>query len=257
MLKNKRVFTDEEKTELWERYNAGDRSVVSELCEAYLPLVETIAYRNKSRLPDCVEVDDLISDGFFGLMDAIEKFDDSAGAKFETYAASRIRGRIYDSLREYDPISRHFRGKFKDVMTITDALAEAQQRQPTDAEIASELKWEIDEVRRIKNFYLSSFTVNIDEYMADSTHESFSLADLIEDYAASNPEYLLAEEDVISILISGLETLTEQESLVLFWKQQEGLTHKEIGERLGIKVPRVSRVYSSAINKLRAGFDNQ
>ena len=71
MLRNKKIYTDEQKEVLWERYNSGDKSVYQDLCEAYLPLVEIIASNNKSRLPDQVEVDDLISDGFFGLADAI------------------------------------------------------------------------------------------------------------------------------------------------------------------------------------------
>ena len=256
MLKSKNKYSDEQKIELWSRYEAGDQTAFTELCDAYLGLVETIAYNNKSRLRESVEVDDLISDGFFGLADAIEKYDDTVGAKFETYAASRIRGAIMDALRDYDPISRHYRGKFKKVTAVTDALSESYQRVPTDAEVAKELDWDLAEVQRIRSFYLSSFTVNIDEYMTDSTHEAFSLADVMADDTIGDNEYALQEEDMTTILIDGLNSLNEQESLVLYWKHEENLNFREIGDRLGIKVPRVSRIYSGAMAKLRSRFDN-
>lgn len=257
MLKNKRKFSDTEKTELWATYNSGDTSVFAQLCEAYLPLVEIIANNNRSRLPDSIEVSDLINDGFFGLADAVEKYDASVGAKFDTYAASRIRGAIMDALRDYDPISRHYRGKFKKVTSMTDALAETYQRQPTDVEVAKELGWELEEVQRIRSYYLSSFTVNIDDYMSDSTHESFSLAEVMADESIGDQGYGLQEEEITEILVDGLNALSDQESLVLYWKHEENLNFREIGDRLGIKVPRVSRIYSAAMAKLRAGFDEQ
>lgn len=255
MLRNKKQFTPEDKQALWDRYNDGDRSVFNELCEAYLPLVEMIANANKSRLPDCVEVDDLVSDGFFGLMDAVEKFDPSAGAKFDTYAASRIRGAILDALRDYDPVSRHFRGKFKKVTTMTDALSEAYQRVPTDSEVAKELGWDVAEVHRMRNYYVNSFTVNIDEYMVSSTHESFSLSEVMADETLGDEDFTLSEKQIAETLIEGLKSLSDQESLVLYWRHEENLNFREIGERLGIKVPRVSRIYSGAMKKLRGEFD--
>ena len=257
MLRNKKIYTDEQKEVLWERYNSGNKSVYQDLCEAYLPLVEIIASNNKSRLPDQVEVDDLISDGFFGLADAIEKYDSSVGAKFDTYATSRIRGAIYDRLRDYDPISRHYRGKFKQVTAVTDALSEIHQRVPTDSEVAKELRWDIAEVQKIRSYYVSSFTVNIDEYITDGTHESFSLADVLADDTIGDADFQLQEQEITDRLIEGLESLSDQESLVVFWKHEEGLNFREIGERLSIKVPRVSRIYSGAMKKLRQEFDNQ
>jgi RNA polymerase sigma factor (sigma-70 family) len=100
LLKNKKILSDDQKKALWERYRKGDdEKVFSEMLEAYVPLVEIVAHRQKGSMPDTVEIGDLISEGMFGLAKAIEKFDDSDGNKFETYATFRIRGAIFDALR--------------------------------------------------------------------------------------------------------------------------------------------------------------
>lgn len=251
MLKNKRIYSDNEKNLLWEKYFSGDDSVYIELCEAYLPLVEAIAVRHKSMLPNSIEVDDLISDGFFGLADAITKFDNSQNNKFETYATSRIRGAIMDRLRDYDPVSRYYRAKFKKLGGIIDHLSELYQREPTYDELAVELGWDIDEVKKIKLLYAGSFTVNIDEYLTDNTHESFSLADILGDGTIGDAAFGMQEQELSSKLLTALESLTPQESVVIYWKHYENMTFVSIAEILEVRVPRVSRIYAAAMGKLR------
>jgi len=254
MLRNKKVYTDAQKQALWDRYSAGDQTSFTDLCEAYLSLVEIIAVRHKSVLPESIEIDDLINDGFFGLADAVTKFDPSQGNKFETYASSRIRGEIMDRLRDYDPVSRYYRGKFKQLAAVTDILSESLQRDPTDEEIAVELEWETTEVQKIRGLYLSSFSINIDDHIKDSTHEVFSLAEMLQDSTIGESGYAMLEEGIRDRLIESLSSLSEQESYVIYWKHYENLSFIEIGERLGLKVPRVSRIYAGAMKKLQAEF---
>jgi len=254
LLTGKKLYSQEEKDSLWEKYRSGDESVFTDLCEAYVPLVESIAYGNKLSLPPSVEIGDLISEGFLGLADAVIRFSPGMGAKFDTYAASRIRGAILDGLRDADPISRHFRGKFKTLSAVTDSLSEFLCRQPTDWELADELGWPLDEVRRIKGFYANSFTVCIDDFTASSEHETFTLAEVMPDHSLVSPGFALEEAEIMERLIEGMNSLTELESIVLFWRHEQNLSYGEIGERLGVKVPRVSRIYASAMSRLRAFF---
>lgn len=251
MLRNKRNFSVEEKAKLWERYDAGDKSAFTELTEAYLSLIEIIAVKMKSNLPDGVEIDDLISDGYFGLADAVEKYDASKGYKFETYATFRIKGAITDKLREYDPVSRHYRQKFKQLNAAVEILADRLQRSPTTEELSEELDWDIDEVEFIKAFYHNSFTVNIDEQMTDSTHETFSLAELIPDVTIGDNEFFLQEQEISVALVEAMALLTEVESIIIYWKHFDGVTLNEIAERISLKPSRVSRIYSNGIEKIR------
>ena len=251
MLKNKRIYTDDQKKNLWDKYNSGDQSVFTDLCEAYIPLVEYIANANKKRLPDSVEVGDLISEGFIGLADAVSKFDPKAGAKFDTYATSRIRGRIMDALRDCDPISRHYRGKFKQLNTVIDNLFEILQREPTVQEIADEIGWSEKEILKIQDYYVTSFVVNIDEVIQTSTNEFFSLAEVIADKTISeDPGHEIEKDIILKKIIDGMHILSELEGIVVYWRHYDNLNLDEIADRLELKAPRVSLIYSSAIEKL-------
>ena len=107
------VAAQDEITEVWVEFKKDitNRPLRNRLVERYLPLVKYNGERIWARLPDGVELDDLISAGVFGLMDAIKAFDMSRGVKFETYCVPRIRGAMLDELRSMDWVPRLVRSK--------------------------------------------------------------------------------------------------------------------------------------------------
>ena len=131
----------EEIAEVWQQYkkDPSQRDLRNRLVETYLPLVKYNGERIWSRLPDGVELDDLISAGVFGLMDAIKAFDLSRGVKFETYCVPRIRGAMLDELRSMDWVPRLVRSKASKLNEGVKKLEARLGRHPTEIELAS--KW--------------------------------------------------------------------------------------------------------------------
>src|SRR5690554_358504 len=126
--------------QLWTAYKKNnDQDARNQLLDAYIPLVKYVAGRMAMNLPSSVETGDLESFGFFGLLDALDKFDETRQIKFETYAATRIRGAILDGLRSMDWVPRSVRSKIrmleKQVYELTNELG----RSPSDSEVAAAL----------------------------------------------------------------------------------------------------------------------
>src|SRR5438045_7378445 len=119
------------------------------LMENYLHLVRYNAERIHAKLPDEVELDDLMSAGIFGLMDAIAAFDLERGVKFETYCAPRIRGAILDELRSMDWVPRLVRSRAHKLDGATKQLEVELGRSPTNEEVARRLKIPMAEVDKI------------------------------------------------------------------------------------------------------------
>src|SRR5664279_213986 len=131
--------------------DSEDRRAARELLiTRYAPLVTQVATRMIGRLPDTVELADLVSYGMFGLIDAIEKFELDRGFKFETYASTRVRGAIIDELRAADWVPRSVRAKARAVETVTRSLEQHLLRKVTDEDVARELGWSTAEVRTVR-----------------------------------------------------------------------------------------------------------
>ncbi len=132
----------EDVSQVWHQYKADldNKQLRNRLVERYLPLVKYHAERVRSRLPEGVELDDLISAGIFGLMDAIDAFDLSRGVKFETYCVPRIRGAMLDELRSMDWVPRLVRSKASKLGEATKTLEAKLGRHPTEQELAAHLE---------------------------------------------------------------------------------------------------------------------
>lgn len=253
ILKNKKKYSEEEKQVLWSKYKEDETNVevFNELLEAYLPLVEVIASKSKSNLPSQIEIGDLINDGFFGLVDAVKRFDQSKGWKFETYASNRIRGEINDRLRDYDWVSRYSRLKFKQVAQTEQFLIEELQREPTMQDIADRLGWDVEAVSKVQASYNNSYSINLDEYISDSTHESFSLREMIPDPSAGQAGFDLDVDDLTKIIEQNMFSLPEHESIVVFLNIYEGMTFEEIADVIEVKPSKVEKIFITAIKRLR------
>src|ERR1700681_4668321 len=144
------THVDVDVQQLWRDYRSEPTvELRNQLVEMYLPLVKYNAERIWSRLPDGVDLDDLISAGVFGLMDAIEAFDLERGVKFETYCVPRIRGAMLDELRTMDWVPRLVRSKASKMEEVRKALEAALGRPPREDEIAEKLGLPLEEVHKM------------------------------------------------------------------------------------------------------------
>ena len=253
MLKKRKKWTEAEQAVLWEQYRSGDISVRTELYESYVPLVEIIATKIISKLPDSIEFGDLVSDGFIGLVDAVEKFDHSKGFKFETYASSRIWGEITDQLRSFDWVSRHSRLKFKRYNETIDILSERLQRTPTTTDIADELNWDMDEVYKIQSLMDTSFLTSLQLSSFDE-YEDGSYQDSVADATIGESGFSFELENISDQLALGLSKLSEQESVIVYLNHYENMSFADIAKSLTLGASRVSQIYNDALRKLREEF---
>src|SRR5512134_1884048 len=142
----------EEIEQVWKRYKADptNKELRNLLVENYLPLVKYNGERIWARLPEGVELDDLVSAGIFGLMDAIDAFDMTRGVKFETYCVPRIRGAMLDELRTMDWVPRLVRSKASKLNEATKTLEARLGRHPTSAELAVQMEMPVEELEKMQ-----------------------------------------------------------------------------------------------------------
>src|ERR671933_82659 len=144
------MHVDVDIAQVWRDYRASPSiELRNQLVENYLPLVKYNAERIWSRLPDGVELDDLISAGVFGLMDAIDAFDMTRGVKFETYCVPRIRGAMLDELRTMDWVPRLVRSKASKLNEATKQLEARLGRHPTEGELATHMQLSVDDLEKM------------------------------------------------------------------------------------------------------------
>ena len=222
----------------------------------YAPLVKYIAQKIASRLPSNIELDDLISCGVIGLMDAIEKFDPTRDNKFKTYAEFRIRGAILDELRAQDWVPRSIREKAK-LVERTYARLEANLGRPaTDEEMCKELKCSKDEFYDLLNKAKSISLLNIDDSASFNRGDKKLMAGILENSKSSNPYVAVSFKDIREKLKEGIKGLPEKQRLVLSLYYYEDLNLKEIGQVLDVTESRVSQLHTQAILRLRSKLKN-
>ncbi len=218
--------------------------------EQYLPLVKRIAYHLKGRLPDSVFVEDLIQSGIIGLMEAMQKFDDSQGASFETYAGIRIRGAMLDEIRKGDWTPRSVHRKSREVSDAINRLESKLGREAKDDEIAKEMGISIDEYHKVLKDTNGAQLLSIDEPDHDELSEDRMVGSFM------TPLAELAESGFQQALVEQIAQLPEKEKLVMALYYDEELNLKEIGEVLDVSESRVSQIHSQAVKRLRARLDS-
>lgn len=220
------------------------------LMENYLHLVRYNAERIHNKLPDEVELDDLMSAGIFGLMDAIEAFDLERGVKFETYCAPRIRGAILDELRSMDWVPRLVRSRAHKLDGATKELEVALGRAPTNDELANRLGVSMPEFEKMAKDASAVGVVSLSRkwYETDSNKDVREI-DVLEDKRGSDPVREIQRKDLKELMTKGL---TRAERLIIILYYFEEMTMKEIGATLDLSESRVSQMHSSILARLRA-----
>jgi RNA polymerase sigma factor for flagellar operon FliA len=218
----------------------------------YLPLVKYLAHRISIKLPNHVELDDLINSGVIGLIDAIEKFDVHRGIKFKTYAEFRIRGAIYDGLRSLDWVPRSVRKQKKEVEDCCQVLQQQLGRAATDEEISHKLGIGIEEFYKIldnlKGVTLGKF---VELNALDYQDEDDSAIAFIPDTSADDPYYVFQKAELTKILADAIRKLPEKEKYVVSLYYFDELTMREIGQVLSITESRVSQLHTKSMLHLR------
>jgi RNA polymerase sigma factor for flagellar operon FliA len=237
--------------EVWQEFKKDQTSkeLRNLLIEKYLPLVRYNAERVWSKLPDGVDLNDLISAGVFGLMDAIEAFDLSRGVKFETYCVPRIRGAMLDELRTMDWVPRLVRSKASKVEAARKQAEAELGRPPTDGEIAKKMQIPTEEFERLKAEASAVNLVSLNKkwYETDS-YKDVREIDILEDNKGIDPTNGIQKRDLMKLVTKG-HNRTERLIIILYYYEE--LTMKEIGNTLGLSESRVSQMHSSIVARLK------
>ena len=242
--------------EVWKLYKKNaTEELRNRLMENYLPLVRYNAERVHSKLPDEVDVEDLMSAGIFGLMDAIDAFDMSRGVKFETYCAPRIRGAILDELRSMDWVPRLVRSRSSQVDQARKHLEMKLGRTPTEDEIAKKMRLSRDEYGKIRKDAGAVGVVSLSRqrFETDSNKDVREI-DVLEDPRQTNPLTNAQKQDLKDLITKGLSR-AERLIVVLYYYEQ--MTMKEIGVTLDLSESRVSQMHSSILARLKAQLQHR
>lgn len=242
-----RLYIDQ----IWEQFHKTfDNYYRNLLIEHYRVLVKYVAERLHSKLPDKVQLDDLISTGIFGLIDSINDFNPNLGVKFETYCVPRIKGSILDELRRMDWVPRLVRARAHQLAKTTYSLETLLDREPTDGEIAEELNMEMDKFNRLKRDANITTLISLDDEPNNNENEIYPYGvDAIRNRKIEDPFIEAQKRNLKNLLTKGL---TRAERLIIVLYYYEEMTMEEIGRVLDLTGSRVSQLHKSIIARIKA-----
>lgn len=249
------IKLDSEEQIYWNKWTTTrDPQAADVLVRKYMPLISYHVQRISVSLPKTVSKDDLRSLAFYGLYDALEKFDTSRDLKFDTYASFRIRGAILDGLRKEDWLPRGAREKTKKIDATIEKLEQKLMRNVTASDVAGELGMTEDEVHSIVCEGFFANVLSIDEHLSNQDNHESSIPQLKDEKTITPEEYVLKQE-LFKQLEKGISRLNEKEQLVLSLFYKDELTLTEIGQVMELSTSRISQIHSKAIYKLKVNLD--
>ena len=244
--------------ELWQRYRkTKDPSIRETFIKQYAPLVKYVAGKVAMGMPQNVEFDDLVGYGVFGLMDAIDKYDPEKNVKFKTYAVTRIRGAIFDELRQIDWVPRSVRQKTREIEAVISSLEAQLGRTASDNEVAAALG--INESEYLKTIQKISGTSILslnDVWFSGDESDKISIGDSIESPSSLNPDVIVEKDEIRRVIVEAINDLPDKEKKILVLYYYEDLTLKDIGRVLEVTESRVSQLHTKAILRLRSKLTN-
>jgi RNA polymerase sigma factor FliA len=231
-------------------YTRLDKDSREKVIDEFLPVIKHLAYKVARGFENENLIDDLISAGIIGLLEVMEKYDSSRGAKLNTFAYLRIRGAMIDELRSRDWFPRSARAKAKRIQEVTRKLEHEMGRYPNEEEIAEELGIDLDEYLSMLRSCGNLSVVSIED-VSESVGES---RDRVIGYVLDddeNPEKYAEFYELERILAAELQKLPEKQRIVLTLYYHEDMNMKEIAKTLGVTEARVCQIHAQAIINLR------
>ncbi|MBW1739619.1 MAG: FliA/WhiG family RNA polymerase sigma factor [Deltaproteobacteria bacterium] len=235
-----------------ERPRTMDEAERGALIAKYAPLVKFLASRMAIRLPPSVSIDDLISAGIMGLLDAIEKFDARKEVQFKTYAEFRIKGAILDELRSMDWIPRSVRKKVHEVERAIMAVERKLGRPADDSEIAAQMGIDLGTYYEMLDKARGVELLSLDKCIGshkDNSESKKSYESLIR--GDHDPGDFVMGRELKQVIANGIKALSKKEQMVVSLYYYNELTLREIGEVMGLTESRISQLHTQAIIKLR------
>ena len=218
----------------------------------HLPIVRFLARRIHERLPQHVDIEDLVSAGVVGLMDAFAKFDPAKKVQFRSYAQFRIRGAILDSLRTLDWSPRELRRKGRAVEEAIRVVSARLGHAPGEVEVAAEMGLGLEEYQQLlgdlKGLEIGTLHMERNE---DSGEEELAY---VPGHPEEDPLFRCLRGELVERLADGIAHLPDRERLVMTLYYYEEMTMREIGLALGVVESRVSQVHASAVVHLRVAL---
>jgi RNA polymerase sigma factor for flagellar operon FliA len=216
----------------------------------YMPLVRRVVQRLAARKPPHIELDDLVSWGVVGLLDALGKYDATKEALFSTYAQFRIRGAILDHLRSLDWVPRSVRQKAAMIERVSHELEGRQGRPPAEDEVARELGLSLESYQELLTKVGEMSLFSLEDLGFGTGEERLSLERGVpEDHA--DPLGSMLGRERVTLVAEAVRRLSEREQLVISLYYREELTMKEVGGVLGLTESRVSQIHSQAVRRLK------
>lgn len=229
----------------WTDYHwFADNESRNRLILHYTSLVRYVAIKARSRLVSQVEVDDLVSYGIFGLMDAIQKFDPGKGVKFETYAVQRIHGAIYDEIRALDWVPRSVRSKARDIDRAKSDLEHELGRPADHSEVAQYMGLTPDEYSALTSQAVVAQVESRDHAVGVYHETSFD--------PTADPGDQIEIKEVMNLVGEAVSSMDQKSKTILVLYYLQEMTLAEIGQILGVTESRVCQLQSKALTALRA-----
>ncbi|MDR1384863.1 MAG: FliA/WhiG family RNA polymerase sigma factor [Planctomycetaceae bacterium] len=237
--------------QLWVKFkeNISNTELRNRLVEKYMPIVRHRGERIWSRLPDGVELDDLISAGTFGLMDAINAFDLERGVRFETFCIPRIQGAMLDELRSMDWVPRMVRSKASKINEAYKILEGKFGRKPSNEEMAEHLLVSVAEFEKMLTETHGVNLTSLDKkWFETDSYKDVREIDVLADKRSEDPTERLRKTEMVRAFTRGL---TKNERLIIILYYFEEMTMKEIGMTLELSESRVSQMHTAIVDRMR------
>jgi RNA polymerase sigma factor for flagellar operon FliA len=240
--------------ERWRRYRRdGEREVRDQLVLAYSPIVKHVAGRIASRMPPHVDLADLVAYGLVGLIEAVERYDPARGVKFESFAGLRIRGAIIDAMRSLDWVPRAVRDEAREFESTSANLLVRLQRLPTDAELATALDIDAEELDARMQRAANAQLVALDQPWGFNGSDSAptTMLDFLADPASGDPADVADRANLADQVATAVLQLSGREQTILALRYHQDLTLAEIAEVFDVSESRISQIHTKSMLSLR------
>jgi RNA polymerase sigma factor for flagellar operon FliA len=231
-------------------YTVSGKVDKNDLLAEHAPLVKRLAHQLRAKLPPSVQVDDLIQAGMMGLLDAVNRYEETHGAQFETYAVQRIRGSMLDELRGSDWLPRSIRQNMRKIESAMTALQQKFGRQPSETEIAEQLKMSLADYQEMLGDGGGHQLIYYEDFHDNEGNENFLDRYCVDE--SSDPLQTLLNGGFRAAVVDAISSLPEREKIVMGLYYEQELNLKEIGAVMGVSESRVCQLHSQAVARLRS-----